>query len=85
MTRQEALQHAIEDIQCEARKAASKHRQFNSTHEAYAVILEELDEAWEEIKRNQKQLAVQEMTQVGAMAARFVAEFKAGLEVTDEP
>jgi NTP pyrophosphatase (non-canonical NTP hydrolase) len=51
---------------------------MQSAHEGYAVILEELDELWEEIKRNQNQRDLGKMRseaiQVAAMAARFVAD-----------
>lgn len=32
-------------------KARQKHAPMHSPHEGYAVILEELDEVWEEVKR----------------------------------
>lgn len=31
-------------------KARDKHKPMNSPHEGYAVILEELDELWDEVK-----------------------------------
>ena len=45
---------------------------FNSDHEGYAVIKEELEEVWEEIKKDNHQLAREEMIQVAAMAVKFV-------------
>jgi hypothetical protein len=48
---------------------------FNSTHEGYAVILEELDELWDEIKANGPQGRLQdEAVQVAAMALRFLID-----------
>ena len=52
--------------------ATEKFGAFNSAHEGYAVILEELDEAWGEIKQNQSCAATQEMIQVAAMAIRWI-------------
>ena len=34
-----------------------KHTPMASAHEGYAVILEELDETWDEIKRRKRQHA----------------------------
>jgi molybdopterin biosynthesis enzyme len=73
-TRFESYAAAAAAIQQEAVMAAAKYPPFNSTHEGYAVVLEELDEAWAEIKANNRDLAIQEMIQVGAMALRFIAE-----------
>jgi hypothetical protein len=51
---------------------------FNSPHEGYAVILEELDELWEEIKRKptaEGKLALRrEAVQVAAMGLRFLVD-----------
>jgi hypothetical protein len=65
------------ELAAECECAMAKFASFNSAHEGYAVILEELDEAWTEIKRNNVELAIEEMVQVGAMALRFVVEMRA--------
>jgi NTP pyrophosphatase (non-canonical NTP hydrolase) len=72
MTQSEALQA----IQSEASRAAGKHAAFNSFHEGYAVILEELDEVWEEVKKKvvDKEELKKEIIQVGAMAVRFLTD-----------
>ena len=55
------------------------HGPMHSAHEGYAVILEELDELWEEVKkkpRSPENLAAMrsEVVQVAAMAIAFVVE-----------
>lgn len=51
---------------------------FVNQHEAYAVLLEEVDELWDEIKKNQKNydLAAQqkEAKQAAAMLVRLMVE-----------
>lgn len=69
ITKDEAI--AIE-VLTELRKAMNKFPKFNSAHEGYAVILEEVDEAWAEIKKNDFKRAREEMIQVGAMAIRWL-------------
>ena len=39
------------DVIKEYERAALKHPKFNSHHEAYAVILEELEEYWLEVMK----------------------------------
>jgi len=57
-------------------RARQLHKQFNSAHEGYAVILEELDELWTEVKmRPELRIAGvmrKEALQVAAMAVRFI-------------
>ncbi len=64
------------EVTTEVQKACDKWAPFNSAHEGYAVILEELDELWEEVKRKvpNKQAMRKEAIQVAAMAIRFAAE-----------
>ena len=60
--------------------AISKHgRVFNSPHEGYAVIKEEVDEAWDAIKADQVNDSCYEMAQVGAMAMRYLVDIGHGL------
>jgi hypothetical protein len=51
---------------------------FVNQHEGYAVLLEEVDELWQEVKKNQKNYDLlaqrKEAIQVAAMAIRFAAE-----------
>lgn len=49
---------------------------MNTPHEGYAVILEELDELWVEIKKKKPdtQEMRKEAIQVAAMAVRFIED-----------
>jgi NTP pyrophosphatase (non-canonical NTP hydrolase) len=53
-------------------------KDFVNQHEGYAVILEELDELWQEVKKNQKNYDIaaqrKEAVQCAAMCVRFIAE-----------
>ena len=70
------VERALKLIEAEAREAARNWPAFNSMHEGYAVLLEEVDELWDEVKKNpQNLLNVRfEVIQVGAMAVRFLAD-----------
>ena len=60
----------------ELSSARAKFAPFNSAHEGYAVLKEEVDELWEEIKRknNSKEAMRKEAIQVAAMAFRFIQD-----------
>lgn len=63
---------ALEELE----RATRNFRPFASAREGYAVILEELDEAWDAIKANEIGKACAEMTQVAAMALRFLVDMQ---------
>ncbi len=67
---------ALTEIYLEYLRATSQFPQFASPHEGYAVLLEEVDELWDEIKNNKKPGAQERMrkeaTQVAAMAMKFL-------------
>ena len=71
-----ALDVASNDAHDEAYRAMQAHAEFNSPHEGYAVILEELDELWEHVKADTGRTpdARDEAIQVAAMALRYAAE-----------
>ena len=58
----------------ELNRANNMYKLFNSAHEGYAVMLEEMDELFDEIrkKRPNKSRMQDEATQVGAMAIKFI-------------
>lgn len=64
----------------EVERAMSLHAPQHSHHEAYAVILEELDEYWEQVKRWPKRHDPVEMRteliHVAAMAVRAIIDLK---------
>ena len=54
-------------------RATKRFGAFNSYHEGYAVIKEEVDELWDEIKGTQdNQRMREEAIQIAAMAIRFL-------------
>ena len=67
--------HAIQE---ECNRACERYPQFNSAHEGYAVILEEMDELWDEVKKSPKKRDPKAMRleaiQVAAMAIRFLID-----------
>lgn len=69
---QTPYQAAVGDTMAELMRAEGKFKPFNSHHEGYAVIKEEVDELWDAIKANNKQHALREAVQVAAMGLRFI-------------
>ena len=61
-------------IVIECKRAREKHGHFHSTHEAFGVILEELDEWWDSVKVDQPDDA--ELISVAAMAVLAIVELK---------
>jgi len=66
----------ILEVLAELDRATAKFGPFNSAHEGYAVILEELDELWDEIKKNDAVNVRKEAVQVAAMALRFLMDIR---------
>lgn len=69
---------SVKEIVDEYKVASQKFPPFNSIHEGYAIILEELDELEEEVfkqhnKRDREKLRA-EAKQVAAMALRFMVD-----------
>lgn len=64
------------DVYSEYLRAKDKHPSFNSAHEGYAVILEELDELWKEVRKKKERRSKDKMRdesiQIAAMAMRFI-------------
>lgn len=67
---------ALEDIEDELDNASHAYGPFNSPHEGYAVILEELDEMWDDIKANRFPDSKKEAIQVAAMCIRYILDVR---------
>lgn len=70
------LDLVIADVLRELDLASCKFGPFPTSMHGYAVILEELDEMWAEIKQNNTNRAREECVQVAAMAIRFLMDIE---------
>jgi NTP pyrophosphatase (non-canonical NTP hydrolase) len=63
-------------VKNEFERASGMYAPFNSAHEGYAVLLEEVEELWDEVKKSPKKRDLakmkEEAIQVAAMALRFL-------------
>ena len=66
------VDRAVSLVVSEFARAEAKHKPFNSHHEGYAVIQEEVDELWDDVKADRKEAALKEAVQVAAMGLRFI-------------
>lgn len=75
---EECIESALYDIGVELQKARRHHPPLNSDHEAYAVIKEELDEYWEEVRKvsnmRDREAMRAELVQTAAMCVRAIVD-----------
>jgi NTP pyrophosphatase (non-canonical NTP hydrolase) len=69
---------AMQDVEAELIRARANHWDMNSAHEGYAILLEEVHELWDEVRRKDDQHDLARMRaeacQVAAMAIRFMTD-----------
>ena len=66
----------LQEIRDELTRARAQHGPMRGAHEGYAVILEELDELWDEVRsrnHNKRRMRL-EAIQVAAMAIKFIED-----------
>ena len=72
------MEYVIDEVIAEVLRAKAKWPPFNSAHEGFAILQEEVEELWTHVKTNQRQRDLEEMrkeaVQVAAMAVRFASE-----------
>lgn len=72
------IQSIVFEATAEVMMAKEKWPPFNSAHEGFAILKEEVDELWDHVKTNQKRRDIdamrKEAIQVAAMAIRFALE-----------
>ena len=70
------LNNALTLVVDELNRAMRDFPPMRSPHEGWAIIREEVDEMWDEVKANNKLEAREECKQVAAMALRYLLEVK---------
>lgn len=69
---------AVLAVEEELERAVTEFSPFNSPHEGYAVLKEEVDELWDEIKNQYSVRTIENMRkeamQIAAMAIRFMSD-----------
>ena len=72
----EAVAICLKAVHDEYVKARRRHEPMHDGHHGYAVILEEVEELWEEVKKQHPDSArlFHEATQVAAMGLAFMLE-----------
>lgn len=67
-----------EELQKEYVRSIELHGNFNSLHEAYAVLLEEVDELWTEVKKRTENRDIEnihkELIQIAAMCQKLAVD-----------
>jgi hypothetical protein len=60
----------------ELSRSYALHGKFQGSHEGYAVLLEELDELWDEVKNKKRDIPAmrKECIQIAAMALKFCVD-----------
>ena len=70
------VDEALKQIENEYLRASDLYSDLHSNHEGYAVIKEELDELWNEIKKSKETKGNKnirkELVQIGAMVIRYL-------------
>lgn len=68
----------LSEMMKEYKRATTEYSPFASHHEGWAVIKEQLDEVWDEIKKKRGTKSTEKITKevlhVGAMSLRFLME-----------
>lgn len=80
----------IQLIETELMSTDRDKPRFHSTHEGYAVLKEEVDELWDEIKASKSfdkanRMMVNEAIQVAAMAIKFIETLYQTKHITFDP
>lgn len=71
----EKLSSILNEVKAEVNRAHKKYGKFRSSHEAYAVLLEESEELWETIRKKQPpERSREEAIQVAAAVVCFIQD-----------
>jgi hypothetical protein len=76
--RRDFIKPLLGDVAAEMDRAINKFPPMNTLHEGYAILLEEVDELWDLVKKKQSERPVpevyEECIQIAAMALRIIVD-----------
>lgn len=77
-SRMQRADGVLAEVRAEVERAINKHRPMGSAHEGWAILKEETDELWDEVKadRGYTSDAMKEAIQVAAMGIRYVVDLR---------
>ena len=74
------IESILSKIEDECYKGIEQHGEFNSLHEGWAVLYEEVDELWEEVRKKKAFRSAEniktECIQIAAMALKIVVSLE---------
>lgn len=70
------IEEAFGKVEEELAKTQISFDPFHNSHEGYAVLKEEVDELWDDVKANRPNRAREKAVQVAAMAIRFLIDLE---------
>ena len=64
-------------VKLEVERARRKHDPINTLHHGYGVLMEEVEEFWDEVKKQKPESVevLKELVQVGAVAQRIAEDY----------
>lgn len=72
------LDEALNDVVYECKNSMSAWAPYNSAHEGFGVLKEEVDELWDQVRLKQKNRKIEDMrkeaVQVASVALRFIVD-----------
>lgn len=72
------MKKSVKEVEREIDRAGTAYPPFNSAHEGFAILLEEVDELWDLVKVKQSKRDIEAMKaeaiQIAAMAVRFIED-----------
>jgi len=76
MMNSQRIYQLANEVATEVHEASEKHKAYNSVHEAYGVLMEEVEEFWEEVKKKSENRSKdnmrKELLQVAAVCLRTI-------------
>jgi hypothetical protein len=75
--KRETVDGVLDELCAKVCKVNSEHPLYNSTHEGYGYLMEEVEEMFDEIKANLTNRSINEAFDVAVVAVRYIISMRA--------